>query len=114
MPSVLLEGGDHSLGSQLLLSNGSSRAGWREDGGDCGRLHWSPAHPRPGSHGPHGDLPTQHHPPVCAGESRAGGQERFPQHLLFPALLKWECFEAVWAEHQDIFGSIWRKWPHQT
>lgn len=51
-------------------------AGRREDGGDCGGLHWSPAHPRPGPHEPHGDLPTQHHPPVCAGESGAGGQER--------------------------------------
>lgn len=36
------------------------------------------------------------------------GRRGFPQHLLFPTA-EMGMFEAVWAEHQDVFGSIWRK-----
>lgn len=54
--------------------------GWCEDGGDRGGLHWSIAHSRTGSHESHGDFPTEHYSPVCAGESSAGGSRASPSH----------------------------------
>lgn len=45
-----------------------SLAGWSEDGRDRGGLYGGTAHPGPGPHEPHGDLPPQHHPSLRAGQ----------------------------------------------
>lgn len=47
-------------------------AGWSEDGGDRGGVHGGTAHPGPGPHEPHGDLPPQHHPSLRAGQGLGG------------------------------------------
>lgn len=36
------------------------------------------------------------------------GRRGFPQPLLYPTA-ETGIFEAVWAKHQEVFGSIWRK-----
>lgn len=47
-------------------------AGRSEDGRDRGGVHGGTAHPGPGPHEPHGDLPPQHHPSLRAGQGLGG------------------------------------------